>query len=472
MKRHRNLDIAGPTRSNGSIRGFGLQQANCPGLVRSTGMDMLFKGGLLLPCDDTNLTLRADLRVRNGVIAEIGPGLEALDCTPVDASRSWILPGFVQTHIHLCQTLFRGMAEDRALLEWLGERIWPLEAAHDAESAGLSARLGIVEMISGGTTSFMDMGSLRHTDAIFEACEAFGVRASVGRALMDRENPAGLHASAEANLRGACDEADRWHNKGRLRYAFAPRFVPSCSDGLLRECVREARSRGAMLHTHASENLDELDLVRQLTGKENIEYLQDVGLLGPDVGLAHCIHLSEREVSLLAETGTRVLHCPSSNMKLASGIASVPSLLEKGVHISMGADGAPCNNRLDAFSEMRHAGLLQSLKVGAGSLPAHIILRMATLSGAEALGIADQVGSLTVGKKADLVLLDADAPALLSAANPVDLVVYSAGPEHVKSVYIEGERIVHNGEVRGWDAAESAEKVREASRAVADRAFA
>jgi 5-methylthioadenosine/S-adenosylhomocysteine deaminase len=434
-------------------------------------MDLLFKGGLLLPCDDRNPSIRADLRVRNGIIVEIGTDLDPLDCVCVDASRNWILPGFVQTHIHLCQTLFRGMAEDRALMEWLGERIWPLEAAHDSESAGLSARLGIVEMLLGGTTSFMDMGSLRHTDEIFEACEEFGVRASVGRALMDRENPAGLHASSEENLRGACQEADRWHNKGRLRYAFSPRFVPSCSDGLLRECVAEARGRKAMLHTHASENLDELNLVRELTGMENIEYLGEVGLLGPDVGLAHCIHLNDQEVDLLAQTGTRLLHCPSSNMKLASGIASVPALLAKGVHVSLGADGAPCNNRLDAFSEMRHAGLLQSLKVGAGALPAQAILRMATLSGAEALGLAGQVGSLSVGKKADLILLNADAPALLSAANPVDLVVYSAGPEHVESVYIEGERMVHKGDVRGWDGAEAAARVRRTSQAVADRAF-
>lgn len=433
-------------------------------------MHILFKDGLLFPCDDRAETLKADLRVQNGIITEIGPGLDLRGAQRVDASRNWILPGFVQTHIHLCQTLFRGMAEDRALLEWLRERIWPLEAAHDAESTYLSARLGIVEMLLGGTTSFMDMGSLRHTDAIFEACRSFGVRASVGRALMDRDNPAGLHASAEANLRGACEEADRWHNNGRLRYAFSPRFVPSCTDGLLRECVTEARSRGAMLHTHASENTDELALVRQLTGMENIAYLGEVGLLGPDVGLAHCIHLQDKEIALLADTGTRLLHCPSSNMKLASGIAPIPELLEKGVHISLGADGAPCNNRLDAFSEMRHAGLLQSLRAGAGSLPAKRILRMATLSGAEALGLDQEVGSLAVGKKADLLLLNSDSPALLSGGDPIDLVVYSGGPEHVESVYIEGVRRAHRGQVSGWDAQREAGIVRSTAKNVAARA--
>jgi 5-methylthioadenosine/S-adenosylhomocysteine deaminase len=227
-----------------------------------------------------------------------------------------------------------------------------------------------------------------------------------------------------------------------------------------------------MLHTHASENRDELALVRRRTGMENIDYLAEVGLVGPDVGLAHCIHLASKEMDVLAETQTRVLHCPSSNLKLGSGIAPVPELLARGVHVSLGADGAPCNNRLDAFTEMRHAGLIQSLRLGPGHLSPKEILRMATLSGAEALGIDHQVGSLEVGKKADMVLLNADAPGLLGALRPVEQVVYSAGPEHVESVYIQGQRVVQNGVVKGWEPAVEAPKVRAAAKRVADRAFA
>ncbi|MEC7240411.1 MAG: amidohydrolase family protein, partial [Myxococcota bacterium] len=341
-------------------------------------MRQLFKGATVISCADQSQNSPADMRVHDGRIVEIGPELAADGDEVQDLSGRWVLSGFVQSHVHLCQTLFRGMAEDRVLLDWLGERIWPLEAAHDEESTYWSARLGIAEMLLCGTTAFLDMGSLRHTSSTFLACEEAGVRATSGRSLMDRENPAGLHASHEENLRGACDEADRWHNKGRLRYGFAPRFVPSCSEGLLRETLSEARRRKAVIHTHASENVAEIQLVRELTGKDNIVYFGQIGMLGPDVALAHCIHLSDPEMQLLAETRTRVLHCPSSNMKLASGIAPIPELLARGVHISVGADGAPCNNRLDPFSEMRKVGLLQALRLGPGHLDPSTILQMMT----------------------------------------------------------------------------------------------
>ena len=217
-------------------------------------MRQLFKGAMVISCADQSQNRRSDMRVHQGRIVEIGPELSVADEVVHDLSGRWLLPGFIQSHVHLCQTLFRGMAENRVLLDWLGERIWPLEAAHDEQSTYLSARLGIAEMLLCGTTAFLDMGSLRHTSASFLACEEAGVRATSGRSLMDRENPAGLHASHEENLRGACDEADRWHKKGRLRYAFAPRFVPSCSEGLLRDTLVEARNRGSLIHTHASEN--------------------------------------------------------------------------------------------------------------------------------------------------------------------------------------------------------------------------
>lgn len=413
-------------------------------------MRQLFKGAVIISCADHGQDRYQDMRVHDGRIVEMGHDLIPRDEVVVELSGRWVVPGFIQSHVHLCQTLFRGMAEDRALLEWLGERIWPLEASHDEESTYLSARLGIAEMLLSGTTAFLDMGSLRHTSATFSACDEAGVRATSGRALMDRENPAGLHASHEENLKGACEEADQWHERGRLRYAFAPRFVPSCSEGLLRETLAEARARGALIHTHASENPSEVALVRELTGDENIAYFSRIGMLGPDVALAHCIHLSDLEIDLLAESGSRVLHCPSSNMKLASGIAPVPELIARGVHVSMGADGAPCNNRMDPFAEMRKAGLLQSLRLGPGHLSPSAILTMMTLRGAEALGIDSDVGSLEAGKYADFVVIDPDHPALIGDTDPVHQIVYAAGPEHVESVYIAGERKVHRGVLENW----------------------
>jgi 5-methylthioadenosine/S-adenosylhomocysteine deaminase len=254
-------------------------------------------------------------------------------------------------------------------------------------------------------------------------------------------------------MRTANDLADRWHRPdGLLRYAYAPRFVPSCSDELLTAVAKEARSRGCLLHTHASENRDEVALVRELTGRDNIHHLHEQGLSGGDVVLAHCIHLSQSEMELLALTRTRVAHCPSSNQKLASGLCSVPELLSRGIHVSLAADGAPCNNRLDAFAEMRLAALLQSTRLGAGALPAPIVLRMATASGAEALGFPG--GVLAVGKVADLVVLDPDR--IWSGGDPASTVVYTMDSRSVRQTWVHGRKVAEDGKVLAWDNTETA----------------
>jgi 5-methylthioadenosine/S-adenosylhomocysteine deaminase len=428
----------------------------------------LFTNALLITCDPDHSVLSGALRVIDGVITEIGEGLDPRDAEIIDLRGGWLIPGFVQTHIHLCQTLFRGMADDLALLDWLRTRVWPLEAAHDVDSTYWSARLGVSELLLGGTTSVLDMGTVRHTDATFEACREAGLRASIGRALMDRENEAGLSEPLESALRGACDEADRWHNRGRLRYAFAPRFVPSCTDELLLAVVREARARGCLIHTHASENLDEVAMVRAMTGRENIEHLHALGMSGPDVCLAHCIHLTDAEEALLAETGTRVLHCPGSNLKLGSGIARIPELMARGVHVSLGADGAPCNNRLDAFTEMRTAALIQKPRLGPTAMPAATALRMATRSGAEALGLS--CGSLEVGRRADLVRLEPWGPSWMPGEDPSSTVVYAMRPDAVTDVWIDGEPAVADGRVVAWDLEETVAGVRAAAARVRARA--
>lgn len=441
-------------------------------------MHRLLKGGLLITCDDTSRVLRADLRLIAGRIAEIGPDLapsppaESADLAPARVTElggAWVLPGFVQTHVHLCQTLFRGYADDLALMDWLRTRIWPLEAAHDEESVYWSARLGVTELLLGGTTAILDMGTVHHTDSLFRACQEAGIRAHIGRAMMDRENEAGLSQPTEISLAGACDEADRWHGAtDRLAYAFAPRFVPSCTEGLLREVVAEARARGCLIHTHASENRDEVELVRSLTGRDNVIYLHEIGLSGPDVCLAHCIHLTDDEERLLAETGTRLLHCPSSNLKLGSGIARIPELLDRGVHVSVGADGAPCNNRLDMFTELRSAALIQKPRLGPTAMPAGQTLALGTRRGAEALGL--QAGELAPGQLADLTILDPDAIACLPSPDPVSAVVYAGSPQAIHEVWIGGEPVVRGGSVVGWDTAETIAGVRASIARVAGRA--
>lgn len=269
--------------------------------------------------------------------------------------------------------------------------------------------------------------------------------------MMDRDNEAGLSQPTDVSLRNACDLADRWHGKGLLRYAFAPRFVPSCSDELLVASAREARARGCLLHTHASENQGEVELVRALTGTDNVLHLDRLGLTGPDVGLAHCIHLTDEEEAVLARTGTRLLHCPSSNLKLGSGVARIPELIARGVHVSIGADGAPCNNRLDMFAEMRLAALVQKPRLDPTAMPAPLVLRLATAAGAEALGFPG--GVVAAGRVADLVVIDPDR--VWGGGDPHGAVVYALDARAVTEVWVAGRKVAEEGRVLAWDTAET-----------------
>ncbi|MCC6142981.1 MAG: 5'-deoxyadenosine deaminase [Candidatus Hydrogenedentes bacterium] len=424
-------------------------------------MDLLITGGTVVTCDPQDRVVRGDLLVRDGRIAAIGQGgnfTTLPGARAVDARGCLILPGLVQAHVHLCQTLFRGFAEDLPLMDWLSERIWPYEGAHSADTLRASARLGIAELLLGGTTCALDMGTVHHQDAIFEAARDAGIRLTSGKAMMDKgqARPAGLRESTDESLRESDDLAARWHGAadGRLRYAFAPRFILSCSDALLKETARLARSRGCLLHTHASENPGELDAVRAATGKENIAALAERGLLGPDVVLAHCVWLSSEEQKLLRTTQTKVAHCPSTNLKLASGIAHVPELLEQGITVGLGADGAPCNNRLSQWSELRLAALLQKPRCGASAMPAKGVLRLATIEGARALGLDRDIGSLELGKKADLVVVDTRRPHLAPFSDPFAMLVYGAEAADVRDVFVEGEWLVRDRELVRWDTAE------------------
>ena len=371
---------------------------------------VLIKGGTVVTMDAAETVVAGDVFVRGGRVEAVGDAPSASADVTIDARGCAVLPGFVQTHVHLCQTLFRGAADDLPLLDWLKRRVWPMEAAHDADSLRASARLGVAEMIRGGTTCALTMETVRHTEEVFRVVEESGFRATVGKCMMDKgeEVPAGLREEAEDSVRESLALLERWHGRagGRVRYCFAPRFAVSCTRGLLERVAVLARERGVMIHTHASENRSEIELVERETGLGNVEYLDALGVSGPHVLLAHCVHVGADEMRLLASKGTHVAHCPSSNMKLGSGVAPVTEMLEGGVSVSLGADGAPCNNRLDMFTEMRTAALLQKVSRGADALPAARVLRMATRGGARALGLEGEVGSLEVGKRGDVVLLD------------------------------------------------------------------
>jgi 5-methylthioadenosine/S-adenosylhomocysteine deaminase len=306
---------------------------------------ILIKNGTLVTMDPANTIVRGDLLIRDERIAEIGDTDQTAD-TIIDASGCAVIPGFVQTHIHLCQTIFRGAADDLALIDWLKQRVWPMEAAHSAASIAASARLGIAELIKGGTTCALTMETVNHTAEVFKVVEETGFRATVGKCMMDKgdEVPSALQEQTDNSIDESVALLEEWHGRagGRIRYCFAPRFAISCTRELLERVASLARARGVMVHTHASENRTECELVEQESGLRNVAYLDSLGLTGRHVALAHCVHLSTNEIGILKTSGTNVVHCPSSNLKLGSGIAPIAKLLEEGISVSLGADGAAC----------------------------------------------------------------------------------------------------------------------------------
>ncbi|HEV8322310.1 MAG TPA: 5'-deoxyadenosine deaminase [Myxococcota bacterium] len=431
----------------------------------AAGSELLVRGAeMVVTMDDRRRVLRgADVLVRDGRIAAVSrvPGARAAALarrggTVLDAAGAIVLPGLVQSHVHLCQTLGRGLADDLELLTWLRRRVWPLEAALDARTARLSAELGCAELLLGGTTAILDMGTVHHQDEVFDACRRAGLRAVSGKAMMDAGAgvPRGLRETTQASLRESDALRARWQGAagGRLGYAYAPRFVLSCTEALMR-AVAERVAAGARVHTHASENATECRLVRARTGLPNVAYLHRLGLAGPRATLAHCVHVGAGERRLLARAGTHVAHCPSSNLKLASGVADVPALRAAGVPVSLGADGAPCNNNLDAWRELRLCAQLAKVKGGPTALPAREALWLATRGGAAALGLEDEIGSLEVGKRADVVVL---RPRALGAFPPgrdvYARLVYAASAADVTDVVVDGRVVVRRGVLRTLDA--------------------
>lgn len=362
-----------------------------------------------------------------------------------------LIPGFVQTHIHLCQTLFRGLADDLQLLDWLQYRIFPYENAHDKNSLRASTKVGINELLRGGTTCILDMGTLRYQEIIFDELINSGIRAFAGNCLIDENDlfPQ-FKSTTNQQLHYTYSLAKEFHNRenGRIKFGFAPRFVLSCSEKLLRESFEmKTEFDGALYHTHSSENKNEIVEVRKRFGKENIEYFHSINTIDDYSVFAHCIHTSEKEIQIMKKTQARVAHCPSSNLKLASGIANIPRYLKEGISVSIGADGAPCNNNLSALTEMRLAALIQKPIHGPTIMDAKTVFRLATIEGAKALHLENEIGSIEVGKKADLVLINLNSQFNSyrnSSENIYSDIVYSSTIENIYSVMIEGKWLVKN----------------------------
>lgn len=413
--------------------------------------DLLIKNARVWPAAELPVIESGSVLVRKGRIAKVGDFSARADVT-VDADGQLLMPGLIQSHVHLCQTMFRGTGEDMPLLPWLRHVVWPLEAAHDPDTIRVSAQLACAEMIRSGTTAFLSMETVRHTHHVVKAVHEAGLMGVVGHCLMDMT---GGFKPLSVDVEESLDELDQlvdiWRGHDRLRIAVAPRFALSCSGANMRKAAEYARENGLLLHTHSSEQLAEIELVLERTGLPNIRYLDSVGISGPDVCLAHCVHTQPDERALLRETGTRVLHCPSANMKLGSGIAPIPEYLKAGISVSIGADGTPCNNRLDQFMEMREAGLMQKIRLGPEALPAAEVVRMATQGGAEALGWEKEMGTLEVGKRANMILVSQDSVHTIPSTNPSTNLLYSNTAADVLMTIVNGEILFEEGQLTTID---------------------
>ena len=435
---------------------------------------LLVRSGVIVTMNDRLEIVSGDVAVRDGRIEAVGRvDPEARYDRVIDTGGGYVLPGLIQTHVHLCQTLFRGSADDLPLLEWLRRRIWPMEAAHNPASLRAAARLAALELLTSGTTAVLTMETVHDTDVVFEAVAETGLRATIGKAMMDAapEAPRRLREDTRASLDESLSIARRWEGAagGRLRAALAPRFAVSCSEELLRSVAALSDERGLLLHTHASESRDELAVVRSRTGFGNLEYLSHLRLTGPRLCAAHCVWVEGREMALLAEHGVKVLHCPSSNLKLGSGIAPIADMRSRGISVSLGADGAACNNRLDMFEEMRLAALLQAARNGPGALSARDALWMATRGGAQALGLEAELGAIEPGKRADLIIVDRDRPHLLPGDDPWSTIVYAARGSDVTTTIVDGTILVEDGKPLHMDPREILGSARAAARDLAAR---
>jgi 5-methylthioadenosine/S-adenosylhomocysteine deaminase len=435
---------------------------------------ILLRGGTLLPMTDSARPVTADILVSGARIGQIGTDLHTPpDTEVVDCSGCYLMPGLVQTHVHLVQTMFRGLAEDLGLLDWLRRFIWPLEAAHDEASVRACVRLGLGELITTGTTTILDMGTTRWGDVVAEELVRSGIRARFGQAMMDMGEhvPADLVENTRASLDASADLLKRWNKAGagRIGYAYAPRFALSCTRELLEAVGMLAKMSETLVHTHSNESVEERAAVQGVTGMSPIGYLAQVGIATPRTIIAHGVHIDDAELQMLRESGSAVTHCPSSNLKLGSGVADVVRLRQARITVGIGADGAACNNELDGFDEVRLATLLARTLRGQGALTAADALVMATRDGARALRLEEETGSLVAGRRADILVIDSERLAG-PGGDPVARIVFGGGSRGVRDVLIDGTFVVRGGAPLLFDPTEVRAKAAEALPALLGRA--
>ncbi|ELZ45192.1 amidohydrolase [Halorubrum distributum JCM 9100] len=400
-----------------------------------------------------------------GSPSEVDEAVGGAAAETLDASGSLVIPGLVNAHTHVAMTLLRGYADDKPLDPWLREDIWPAEAELTPDDVEAGAELGAVEMIRSGTTAFADMYFAM--DRVADAVDRAGLRARLGHGVVTvGKDEADARADVEESL-AVARELDGAAD-GRVRTAFMPHSLTTVGEEFLREGVAEAREAGIPIHLHANETTDEVEPIVEERGERPIAYAAEIDALGPDDFFAHGVHVDDSEVDRLAEAGTAVVHCPASNMKLASGMAPVQRLREAGVTVALGTDGAASNNDLDVFDEMRDAAMLGKLAADdASAVPAAAVVEMATAGGADALNLPG--GRIEAGAAADLTVVDLDAPHLTPVHDPVSHLAYAARGSDVRHTVCDGQVLMRDREVLTLDAEAVQERAANAARDLVER---
>lgn len=417
-------------------------------------VESLINARWVIPVEPANQVLDYhSIAIENGRIHAILPTTEAREqfvaARTVDLPRHALVPGFVNAHTHAAMSLFRGLADDLPLMDWLQDHIWPAEAkwAHE-EFIADGTRLAVAEMLRGGTTCFNDMYFF--PDVTARVAAQAGIRSVIGLILIDF--PSAWAEDTDTYLSKAIEVHDQFRNEPLVSTAFAPHAPYSVGDDPLRRMLVLANELDLPIHMHLHETHEEIDQSLQTHGVRPIERLQKLGLLAPSLAAVHMTQLNDEEIEPFAHSGASVIHCPESNLKLASGFCPVERLVSAGINVALGTDGAASNNDLDMLGEMRTAALLgKGIANDPRALPAEQVLRMATLNGAKALGIADLTGSLTLGKAADITAIDLGQPQTQPVYHPVSQIVYAAGREQVSDVWVGGQRLVSNSRVNCMD---------------------
>ncbi|PLN79634.1 atrazine chlorohydrolase/guanine deaminase [Aspergillus taichungensis] len=449
---------------------------------------MLYTNATIITVDPTRRIISdGAIRVQDDRIADLGKTPDLRSKYPNDEilnlSGHIVIPGLISTHVHTAQTLLRGTADDLELVSWLCQRIWVLQGNFTAEDGYAAARLSIAEMLTSGTTCFLEaMFADRYGfDGLARAVEESGIRGCLGKIVMDigqyAEDDAwamhpGLIEDRQMSLVGTLNAWERWNGKAndRIRVWFGARTPGGVSESLYKEMTTLSREKGIPITMHCSEVKADRAYFDSV-GHSPMSFCESVGLLSPTTVLVHMVHLDDEDIRRLAASGTHVAHCPTSNAKLASGTCRVPDLQIAGVNIGLGTDGAPCNNTCDLLQEMKLAGIIHKGVSGNPTVvPAEAVMEMATINGAKALGLDDRIGSIEVGKKADFVALDMRRAHSQPWFNPVSAVVYTATGRDVNYVVVDGKVLVREGELTTMDEGETVKEAQRRSREVVERA--